>query len=168
MAPVDRPYSGPDLLVAIQGASMIYGEMHIFHHFVKGYRRSVFSMANIIEPGTFNPPVMDDFFSPGLTFFMRLPGQLKGPQALDQMLKSIQHLATELGGQLCDQHRCPLDKQAIAMLRHDVMEHQQRLDDNTQYYSLTPPVNESENKAESETGAESETRAGAESENNES
>ncbi|CAK0756447.1 cell division protein ZipA [Gammaproteobacteria bacterium] len=131
MAPVDCPYSGPDLLTAIQGANIVYGDMNIFHHRVKGQRRPIFSMANMVEPGTFNPPSMDDFLTPGLTFFMRLPGQVRGPQALDQMLKSVQHLATDLGGNLCDQRRRPLDKRAIAKLRDDVAKYQQRLEGTT-------------------------------------
>ncbi|CAK0758495.1 Cell division protein ZipA [Gammaproteobacteria bacterium] len=128
VAPVDRPYSGPDLLTALQDAALVYGDMSIFHHRYKGHRRPVFSMANMVEPGTFNPPAMDDFLTPGLTFFMRLPGQVKGPQALDRLLKSAQHLAAELGGNLCDQRRRPLDKPAIAKLRDEVAKHQQRLD----------------------------------------
>ncbi|CAK0775463.1 cell division protein ZipA [Gammaproteobacteria bacterium] len=128
MAPVDRPYSGQDLLTAIQGANLVYGEMSIFHHRIKGLRRPIFSMANLVEPGTFNPPAMDGFFTPGLTFFMRLPGQIVGPRALDLMFKSAQHLVNELGGNLCDQHRYPLDQQNIAKLRDEVAKHQQCVD----------------------------------------
>ena len=128
VAPLDHPYSGPDLLTAIQGANIVYGDMNIFHHRVKGHRRPVFSVANLVEPGTFNPPAMDDFLTPGLTFFMRLPGQVKGPQALDQMIRSAQHILTSLGGSLCDQRRRPLGKQAIAKLRDEVMKHQRRID----------------------------------------
>ncbi len=129
LAPADQPFLGLDILTAIQGANLAYGEMSIFHHHIKGRRRPIFSMANLVEPGTFDPPSMDDFVTPGLTLFMRLPGAMKGPQALDQMLKSAQHLATELGGTLCDQRRQPLEKKAITKLRADVAKHQQRIDE---------------------------------------
>ena len=128
VALADQPYTGADLLAAIQGSHLVYGEMSIFHHYVRGQRRPIFSMANMVEPGTFDPPSMDDFITPGLTLFMRLPGHMKGPEAFERMLKSAEHLATELGGTLCDQHRRPLDKQAITKLRAEIVKHQQRVD----------------------------------------
>lgn len=131
VAPENYPYSGHDLLTALQDARLVYGEMNIFHHYVKGHRRPVFSMANMFEPGTFHPEAMNDFLTPGLTFFMHLPGQVKGPQALESMLKSALHLATELGGNLCDQSRRPLDKQEIAKLHDEVLEYQRRIDNST-------------------------------------
>ncbi len=128
VAPTDQPYAGIDVLTALQGARLVYGEMSIFHHRVKTHHRPVFSMANLVEPGTFHPPSMDRFITPGLTLFMSLPCHVSGTHAFEQMLASAQHLFTELGGHLCDQRRRPLDKQAIAKLRTEVSQYLQRID----------------------------------------
>lgn len=120
VAPPERPYLGNDLLVAIQNANLVYGEMNIFHHLIKGQRRALFSMANLVEPGTFNPPAMENFSTPGVIFFMRLPCVLKGSLAFERMLKSAQTLAAELGGNLYDQRRRPLDRAGINKLREEL------------------------------------------------
>lgn len=125
IAPVDSPYFGVDLLTAAQDAKIGYGEMNIFHHRVRAQRRPVFSVANLVEPGTFNPPAMASFFTPGLTFFMRLPGPIPASQAVEQMIQSAQYLATELGGELRDSQRRPLDEEALNRLRKIFVEQPQ-------------------------------------------
>lgn len=120
IAPPDRPFTGLDLLAAIQNAHLVYGEMNIFHHLIKGQRRALFSMANLVEPGTFNPPAMENFTTPGVIFFMRLPSVIKGQPAFDLMLRSAQTLTSELAGSLCDQGRRPLDRAGIIRLRDDL------------------------------------------------
>ncbi|CAK0747317.1 cell division protein ZipA [Gammaproteobacteria bacterium] len=117
IAPIDSPYFGVDLLTAAQDAKIGYGEMNIFHHRVRGQRRPVFSVANLVEPGTFNPPAMVSFFTPGLTFFMRLPGPIPASQAIEQMIQSAQYLAAELGGEIRDSQRRLLDEEALNRLR---------------------------------------------------
>lgn len=127
MAPIGRLYSGIELLTAIQGANLVYGEMNIFHHLAKKCSKPIFSMANMIEPGIFEPPFMDKFFTPGVTFFMNLPNQIDGSLALELMLKSINYLAEELGGEICDYTHKPINHNDLAKLKQDVLTYQQRI-----------------------------------------
>lgn len=110
----------------MQDAGIVYGEMRVFHRRIKGYRQTLFSVANMVEPGTFNPPAMDDFTTPGLTLFMCLPGPIQGSEALDQLVKTARHLATTLGGELQDQHHQTMVKASFSRLRDEVIQHHKR------------------------------------------
>jgi hypothetical protein len=47
---------GPDIVVAAEKAGLVYGYMNVFHRLVEGHpeRGPVFSVANIVKPGSFD------------------------------------------------------------------------------------------------------------------
>ncbi|MGO4780656.1 cell division protein ZipA C-terminal FtsZ-binding domain-containing protein, partial [Lysobacter sp. 2RAB21] len=47
---------GPDIVVAAEKAGLVYGHMGVFHRLVEGHpeRGPVFSVANIMKPGSFD------------------------------------------------------------------------------------------------------------------
>jgi cell division protein ZipA len=122
-------FSGADIFTALEKLGMRYGEMRIFHHdgladqaTPQARGKPVFSVANLTEPGTFNPEYGDDFKTPGLVFFMRLPGPLDGRVALEFMLNHAYRLADLLKGNLEDEHRQTLNAESIAYLRQGIEE----------------------------------------------
>ena len=67
-------FSGADLVTALRNQSLRYGEMNIFHRIDTASKIKQFSVANLVEPGTFDLSDLDGLTSPGMSFFR--PGQL--------------------------------------------------------------------------------------------
>ena len=72
LAPTGTLYHGRSLVEAMQSQSLKYGDMNIFHRVDQKTKSKLFSVANALEPGTFDLSDLDDFQSSGLTFFMQL------------------------------------------------------------------------------------------------
>jgi len=112
-------FAGPDILSAVMKAGLQYGDMGIFHrHDEQG--TALFSLANAIEPGTFDLAAMDELATPALLLIMQLPGPFSATSAFDLMLQSAQDISESLDGRLCDDRRSVLTKQAIKELRHQL------------------------------------------------
>lgn len=93
-----------------------HGEMEIFHgHDAEG--RTLFSVANLVEPGTFDPATMDTLSTPGLALFVRLPGPTSAEIAFDRMIATARALADALEGRVLDQQHSTLTRQTEQHLR---------------------------------------------------
>jgi len=106
-----------------------HGYMNIFHHYGIGeikVRQAVFSLASMVEPGTFNPQQMLEFSTPGLALFMRLPGPFGGRVAFELMLNNAKKIADWLGGSVEDERHAPLTANTISALRERIANFEQR------------------------------------------
>jgi cell division protein ZipA len=129
VAQQDSFFSGMELIKMLEALGLKYGKFDIFHHYGVGALKSdkpVFSVANLVEPGTLNPEEMFDLSTPGLAFFMRLPGPFGGRIALELMLKNAKELAESLGGTLQDEVYTPLDNNKINAMRERIAAFEQR------------------------------------------
>jgi cell division protein ZipA len=113
---------GPDLVVAAEKAGLVYGHMNIFHRLVDNHPEQgpVFSVANLVKPGSFDMSHIQDLRTPGISFFMALPGPLSALDAWDAMLPTAQRMAELLDGVLLDEERNALGRQRIAHIREDL------------------------------------------------
>jgi len=113
---------GPDLVVAAEKAGLTFGDMSIFHRLVTGKAEAgpVFSMANMVKPGNFDMREIDELATPGVSFFMALPGPLPALDAWDAMLPTAQRLAELLDGSVLDEERNALGRQTIAHIRDEL------------------------------------------------
>ena len=108
-------FSGEKLFKAIETAGLIHGEMDIFHYpgDNKTETFALFSLANLVEPGTFNLSESAQFSTPGISLFMRLPCRIDNNDAYDKFIKVAIIIATELDGELCDETRSRLTQQTV-------------------------------------------------------
>jgi len=115
-------FSGSDVAVAAEKVGLEFGDMQIFHRPLDGKPEAgpIFSMANMVKPGTFDMSRIDEQRTPGLTFFMTLPGPLSALDAWDAMLPATQRMAELLGGNVLDEERNALGRQRIAVLRDEL------------------------------------------------
>ncbi|WP_229679219.1 cell division protein ZipA [Dyella caseinilytica] len=115
-------FNGADLIVAAEKAGLEYGDMGIYHRLVDGRREvgPIFSVANMLKPGSFDLTRVDTLRSPGLSFFMALPGAVTALDAWDAMLPTAQRLAELLDGQVLDEERNALGRQRIAHIRDEL------------------------------------------------
>ena len=112
-------FNGADLVVAADKAGLEYGDMGIYHRLVDGKRElgPIFSVANMLKPGSFNLGNLELLRTPGVSFFMTLPGPLAALDAWDAMLPTAQRLAELLDGLVLDEERNALGRQCVAHIR---------------------------------------------------
>lgn len=117
-----QSFHGPDLVVAAEKAGLVYGHMGIFHRLVDNHPQQgpIFSVANLVKPGHFDLAGIQELRTPGVSFFMALPGPLPALDAWDTMLPTAQRLAELLDGVLLDEERNALGRQRIAHIREDL------------------------------------------------
>ncbi|MBD8880880.1 cell division protein ZipA [Rhodanobacter sp. 7MK24] len=115
-------FHGPDLIVAAEKAGLEFGDMGIYHRLADGKRElgPIFSVANMLKPGSFDLSRLDVLRTPGLSFFMTLPAPLPALDAWDTMLPTAQRLAELLDGQVLDEERNALGRQRIAHIRDEL------------------------------------------------
>ena len=118
--------SGPFSLAEIQRAAkevdLHYGEMGIYHRETAA-KRVLFSMASMVEPGTFPQGKKADFATPGLTLFAQIPGPRDGIVVFSDMLMTAERMATMLDAVLYDDTRSKLTRQSIDHTRDSIAEH---------------------------------------------
>lgn len=114
--------AGPDLIVASEKAGLVHGHMHIFHRMVDGHPEQgpVFSVANMIKPGSFDLTRVQELRTPGISFFMTLPAPMPALDAWDAMLPTAQRMAELLDALVLDEERNALGRQRIAHIRDEL------------------------------------------------
>jgi cell division protein ZipA len=125
-APGEVRWSGATLLSALELHGLAYGRYQVFHRrHVDG--RSLFCVASLIEPGTFDVARMASEEFRGVTLFAVLPGPVEPLLTLDELLGAARGLAQELSGMVQDNKGMPLSPQRAAALRDDVARFQASL-----------------------------------------
>lgn len=124
-------FEGAQVRAALEADELRYGRYQVYHR-VEGGRAdgpSVFSVANVMEPGSFDLATMGQGTLPGLTLFMVLPGPRAGVAAYADMLATARRLAQALEGEVLDQDRSTLTRQTARHIRERIItyEHQLRL-----------------------------------------
>jgi cell division protein ZipA len=107
---------GEQILSAAYAVHLEYGEMNIFHR-KDAQGKTIFSLVNMMEPGTFDIDRMHEMSTRGISLFTQLSLCDNPVQALDDMLICAHSLASMLSIQLCDQHRQLLNKVFTKALR---------------------------------------------------
>jgi cell division protein ZipA len=113
---------GPDIVVAAEKAGLVYGHMGVFHRLVEGHpeRGPVFSVANIMKPGSFDMATIQSLETPAVAFFLTLPAPVPALDAWETMLPTAQRMAELLDAVVLDEQRNALGRQRIAHLRDEL------------------------------------------------
>jgi cell division protein ZipA len=119
-------WPGATLLSALELYGLAYGRYQVFHRrHVDG--RSLFCVASLIEPGTFDVTRMSSEEFRGVTLFAVLPGPVEPLLTVDELLGAARGLAQELAGMVQDSKGIPLSPQRAAAMRDDVARFQASL-----------------------------------------
>ncbi|KJY85509.1 cell division protein ZipA [Vibrio galatheae] len=103
----EEPFVGTKLFDSMQQNGLIYGEMDIFHRHadLSGTGKVLFSVANMMQPGTLNHDDPATFTTKGISFFMTMPCFGDAEQNFKLMLKTAQQIADDLGANVLDDAR---------------------------------------------------------------
>lgn len=125
-APQGEHFTGEALLAAMRAQGLKFGEMNIFHRLDPATRHIRFSVANVVEPGYFDLAEISDFVSPGLVFFLQLPGPDHPAEAVEDMIRIARAIADELGAVLKDEDMSVLTGQTAEHYRERVADFSRR------------------------------------------
>lgn len=122
-------FRGDDIMQILLACDLRFGDMNFFHRheYAAGRGAIQFSVANMMKPGVFDIDNMQGLTTPGLVFFVTLPGPDDMMQAYDYMLETAQAVARNLDGDVLDESRSVITKQATEHARQQIRELEQRL-----------------------------------------
>ena len=128
MAPDSEPYNGAGVAEVLESAGLRLTAQGVFQRSLDTDDGPValFTVANIVEPGTFDASDPGATSTPGIVLIMQLPAPFDGLAAFELMLNTARRVAQTLGGQLLDGRRCDLTTQAIEHLREELLEYRRR------------------------------------------
>ncbi|MDB2705081.1 cell division protein ZipA [Pseudomonadota bacterium] len=115
-------FSGKSIKMVLESLDLHFGDLQVYHRQVPGLRtQSLFSVANILDPGTLNPNSFAMMKTPGLLIFSRLPGPVNGLTLFDDLLDTAEKMADKLDGVLSDESRQPVNQATIEAMRSRIL-----------------------------------------------
>lgn len=118
-------WSGEALREALEAEGLVHGRYSIFHR-EREDGKTLFYVASMMEPGSFDLATMDEQAFPGVSLFGVVPGPLEAPAMFDMMLSVGRHLAERMTGQLQDEQGSTLTAQRILNLREELVHFEHR------------------------------------------
>ncbi|MFT5451058.1 MAG: FtsZ-interacting cell division protein ZipA [Enterobacterales bacterium] len=128
IARAENGFVGEKLLHCMLSRGLRFGKMDIFHRHknTSGEGPVQFSLANALNPGTFDLDDMGSFQTKAITMFLILPGPKEPLKAYQMMLETAQYLAKELDGQLVDSTKSVLTQQTIQHFNEQIQEFERK------------------------------------------
>jgi cell division protein ZipA len=119
--------AGPAIEQACAAAALELGDMSIYHRRDPATGQVLFSVANMVEPGSFPRDGMAKFQTPGLTLFSQLPGARDGTEIYEAMLEAAASLAKRLQAEVQDERHNKLTRQMQDHMRESIIEHRRKV-----------------------------------------
>ena len=122
-------FHGGDILHILLACDLRFGDMGFFHRHEREAGRGAvqFSVTNMMQPGVFDIDNMADMATPGLVFFLTLPGPEDMMQAFDYMLETAKTVARNLDADVLDESRSVVSKQTMEHSRQKIRDLELRL-----------------------------------------
>ena len=126
MAQAGSGFAGDKLVLKMRDLGLQHGEFGIFHWVADEPERcNEFSVASLVEPGSFDLTRIKSDSYPGVSIFMMLPSELRdGVEIFDDMMSASRSLASELNGELLDEEGSSLSVQRERYLREEIIQYE--------------------------------------------
>ena len=116
MAKSGGEINGRGLLELLVRAGLRHGPMDIFHY-RNPQGKTEFSLANCVQPGTFNPDAMADVNTPGVTLFLQLPSTADAMESFEHMIEMARFMAANLDTDILDEEHSSVTPQVVEYYR---------------------------------------------------
>lgn len=118
-------FAGDELALSLRGIGMRHGKFGIFHRY-EGVdeEKIIFSIASLVEPGSFDLSNLKEQEIPGISLFMVLPGPVDGAEAFDLMMVAARALSLSLKAELLDESGSTLSIQRERFMREEIIQYQ--------------------------------------------
>jgi cell division protein ZipA len=113
-------WTGRAVVEALEAEGMVFGKYSIYHR-ERDDGKSIFFVASMVEPGSFDLDAIDTLNFPGISIFAVVPGPVEAPATFDMMLSTARRLADRLSGRLQDEQGSTLTAQRILNLREELV-----------------------------------------------
>jgi cell division protein ZipA len=113
-------WPGNRLLAALAAQGLEFGRYQVYHR-MHDDGRSLFAVASLVEPGTFDPERMPQQEFRGISLFAVLPGPLGAVATLEALLATARGLAADLGGAVQDEKGLAMSPSRTAELREEAV-----------------------------------------------
>jgi cell division protein ZipA len=115
-------------VMALRSAGLRHGRYGIFHAPAAGPEAEpLFSVANLLEPGSFDLDNLRERSLPGMSFFLVLPGEGDPVSRFDAMVQAARLLAVELDGELLDERGSSWSIQRERYVREELIQYRHQL-----------------------------------------
>jgi len=110
----NQEISGAVLLPTLLTLGLKFGDMDIFHRHqhASGKGDVLFSLVNMVKPGTFDVDNMEQFTTTGISLFMTIPHLHGNMETFNMMLNAAAKIAETFDGQVLDGDRSTLTNQS--------------------------------------------------------
>lgn len=118
-----KPFDGSAVQAVAERQHLTPGEMDIYHrqNLESNSQSALFSMANLVKPGTFPFDEMETFTTPGVALFTQLEGLPSDLMVYDELVQAARSMADALDGDLLLPDRRPFDDAAWEGLRNELL-----------------------------------------------
>ena len=118
-------FAGDDLALSLRGIGLRHGKFGIYHrHDGNDESKIIFSVASLVEPGSFDLKNLKAQEIPGISLFMVLPCPIDGAQAFDLMMVAARALSQSLDADLLDESGSTLSIQRERYMREEIVQFQ--------------------------------------------
>jgi cell division protein ZipA len=115
-------FNGLEIKRVFEELSLSYGAMKIYNKSLANHQNQIlFSVANIMSPGTLEPNELVNLKTKGLVFFATLPKPINGLTLFDDMLDTAIKTANKLNGELCDDQHQPVTDSYLEQVRSKIL-----------------------------------------------
>ena len=128
MAREGGAFPAEELILALRAAGMRHGRFGIFHSHADEDDRVRFSVASLVEPGSFDLSNLKDSEYRGVSMFMILPVPEDGVQLFDDMVAKAREIAKAMDGSLTDEEGGAFSLQRERYMREDLIDYLRRQD----------------------------------------
>ncbi|MFM2486479.1 cell division protein ZipA [Celerinatantimonas yamalensis] len=128
VAATGEQFEGSRLLACLTSLGLKFGEMNIYHRHLQanGHGAIIFSVANMVKPGTFDPEHMEHFSTQGVSLFMTVPCAGEPSRNFNVMYNAAERIVLDMDGILLDGHRNPFTAQTLQHYQQRIREYERQ------------------------------------------
>lgn len=115
-------FPAEELILALRAAGLRHGRFKIFHSMSEDDERIRYSVASLVEPGSFDLSKLSESEYQGISMFMVLPAPEDGVVLFDEMMSVARDIGKEINGRLLDEQGGALSMQRERYMREEVIE----------------------------------------------